>query len=185
LHGRPFDFENKEGLFPAVHRSYKFSLVTLGKLKQTAATTFAFFLHNPDHLKEEQRLFELTKEDFSCLNPNTKTCPIFRTRRDAKLTRSIYKRVPILVNESSGENPWGVKFLRMFDMTNDSHLFKDKQSLEKEGFVLQGSLFVKGDEQYLPLYEGKMLQLFDHRGASARWEKMASPSQSNMSTMET
>jgi hypothetical protein len=161
-----FDFENREGLFPSVHRSYKFSLVTLGKLKQKAETSFAFFLHNPDHLEEEERLFELTKQDFSLLNPNTKTCSIFRTRRDAELTKNIYRRIPILVNESTGENPWGVKFLRMFDMTNDSYLFRNMESLEKEGFVLEGNMFVKENSRYLPLYEGKMLQLFDHRAAS-------------------
>jgi hypothetical protein len=161
-----FDFENREGLFPAVDRRQKFSLVTLGKLKQTEATAFAFFLHNPDHLKEEQRLFELTTKDFSLLNPNTKTCPIFRTKRDAELTKSIYRRIPILLNESTEENQWKIKFLAMFHMTNDSHLFKDKESLEKEGFVMDGNIFVKGNAQYLPLYEGKMLQLFDHRAAN-------------------
>jgi len=161
-----FDFENKEGLFPSVHRAYKFSLVTLGKLKRTTKTAFAFFLHNTDQLKEEQRLFELTREDFSLLNPNTKTCPIFRTKRDAELTKGIYRKASILWNESKGNNPWGIKFLRMFDMTNDSHLFKDRESLEKEGFILNGNLFGKGNSRYLPLYEGKMLQLFDHRAAS-------------------
>lgn len=160
------DFENKEGLFPSVHRSYKFSLVTLGNQGRTAKTTFAFFLHHPDELEEAQRLFELTKEDFSLMNPNTKTCPIFRTRRDAELTRGLYKRASVLLNESTADNPWRTRFLRMFDMTNDSQLFQNQERLEKEGCVLRGNLLVKGSQRYLPLYEGKMLQMFDHRAAS-------------------
>jgi len=161
-----FDFENREGLFPGSHRSYKFSLVTLGPAKEKRVTTFAFFLHNPDQMSEEGRSFELTKGDFVLLNPNTKTCPIFRTRRDAELTKRIYRKIPILLNESTSDNPWDIKFLAMFHMTNDSHLFKDRESLEREGFVLNGNILEKGGAQYLPLYEGKMFQLFDHRAAS-------------------
>ncbi len=161
-----FDFENRERLFPSVDSRYKFSLITIGNLKVTVNSTFAFFLHNPDQLKNEEKTFSLTREDFQLLNPNTKTCPIFRTNKDAELTKSIYRRFPILFNDSMASNPWGIKFLTMFHMANDSHLFKSRAELEKEGFVLTGNLFTKGNSQYLPLYEGKMLQLFDHRAAS-------------------
>ena len=33
-------------------------------------------------------------------NPNTATAPIFRTRRDAELTKAIYARLPVLVDKS-------------------------------------------------------------------------------------
>ena len=49
--------------------------------------------------------------------------PVFRTRMDAELTRKIYQRVPVLVNERTSENPGSVSFLRMFDMSNESGLF--------------------------------------------------------------
>ncbi len=49
--------------------------------------------------------------------------PVFRTRRDAELTRKLYRAAPVLHNEQTRENPWDVSFLRMFDMTNDSGLF--------------------------------------------------------------
>lgn len=161
-----YDFENKEGLFPSVHRSYKFSLVTIGHQNEANVAAFAFFLHNPEQLKEEGRMFELTRGDFLLLNPNTRTCPIFRTATDAEFTKKIYRKVPILKNELTEENCWNVKFLSMFHMTNDSRLFKDKESLEKDGFLLEGNIFSKENLRYLPLYEGKMLQLFDHRAAS-------------------
>jgi len=161
-----FDFENKEGLFQSVHRSYKFSLVTIGKLNRDAIPKFAFFIHNIDELKNEEKMFELTEDDFILLNPNTKTCPIFRSRTDAVLTKKIYKHFPILFDESKSTHPWEIKLLTMFHMANASHLFKNKEELEKEGFTLNGNLFSKNDLQFLPLYEGKMLQLFDHRAAS-------------------
>ena len=42
-------------------------------------------------------------------------------------------------------------------------------SLNAEGFYpVQGNRWKRGDELYLPLYEGKMVQAFDHRAASVR-----------------
>lgn len=157
-----YDFENREALFPGVHRSYKFSLLTISN-KPVKKSDFAFFLLRAEHLNDDRRRFTLTPDDFSRLNPNTRTCPIFRTKVDAEITKKIYERVPVLVNEQTGENPWGVRFMRMFDMANDSHLFRTKQQLESEGFRLWGNCFIKGDDVWLPLYEAKMIWQYDHR----------------------
>jgi hypothetical protein len=83
------------------------------------------------------------------INPNTRTSPTFRTQADAELTKKIYRRVPVLVNESTEQNPWGVRFATMFHMSNDSHLFRSEAGAG-----------------LLPLYEGKMAQMYDHRAAS-------------------
>lgn len=64
------------------------------------------------------------------------------------------------------DNPWGVQFLRMFDMTNDAGLFRTRAELESQGFRLEGNVFVKGRERFLPLYEAKMVHQFDHRFAT-------------------
>jgi hypothetical protein len=73
--------------------------------------------------------------------------------------------VPVLVDEGKGKagNPWQVEFLRMFDMANDSGLFRTREALEAQGFRLEGNVFVRGRERYLPLYEAKMVHQFDHR----------------------
>lgn len=62
-------------------------------------------------------------------------------------------------------NPWGLTFMRMFDMSNDSHLFRGKAVLEAEGWKLTGNVFThpSDSQRYLPLYEAKMLHHFDHR----------------------
>ncbi|PIK95040.1 hypothetical protein SYN60AY4M2_06255 [Synechococcus sp. 60AY4M2] len=138
-----FDFENREALFPGVHRSYKFCLLTLtGSRTQTDATTFTFFATRTEHLRDPRRAFRLSATDIARINPNTRTLPVFRTRQDADLTRAIYQRVPVLVNERTGENSWGVRFLRMFDMSNDSHLFRTRAELEAQGYRLVGNRFV-------------------------------------------
>ena len=93
--------------------------------------------------------------------------PVFRTRQDADLTRAIYERVPILVNEKTGQNPWGISFKLMFMMNTDSHLFRTRDELQAEGYRLRGNVFAKEENgqtsRYLPLYEAKMVWQYDHR----------------------
>jgi len=48
-------------------------------------------------------------------------------------------------------------------MTSDSHLFRTREQLERDGFRLVGNRFVKGSEIWLPLYEAKMIWHYDHR----------------------
>ncbi|MBC7252701.1 MAG: N-6 DNA methylase [Actinobacteria bacterium] len=165
-----YDFENRDKIFPAIHSRQKFSLLTLKGDGAEAGkpARFAFFLTRASQLRDERRVLELTAEDFALLNPNTRTCPVFRTRQDAELTRYIYQRVPVLVNEATGENPWGVTFKQgLFNMSDDSHLFHTRSELEEAGFRLHGNRFVKGEgakrEVWLPLYEAKMIHQFDHR----------------------
>lgn len=167
-----FDFENK-GIFQGVHSSYKFCLLTSGRgVTPTAEQAeFVFFAHSVDELHDPEKRFSLSAKDIELLNPNTRTCPIFRSKHDAELTKAIYRRVPVLIKEARDgkpeENPWGIKFKQgLFNMTSDSHLFRTREQLEGEGWVLDGNVFRKEGEEYLPLYEGRMIHHFDHRVAS-------------------
>ena len=204
-----YDFENREAIFPGVHRSYKFSLLTLrgmgnrewgmGNREGGSAPApyslspdpnsplpdpsppaeFVFFALRVADLNDPERRFTLTAEEIALLNPNTRTCPIFRSKRDAELTKAIYRRVPVLIREGDPDgNPWGISFLRMFDMSSDSHLFRTRAGLEKAGYQLVGNRFEQDTsrkppghpqltpDHYLPLYEAKMLHHFDHRWAT-------------------
>lgn len=170
-----FDFENREKIFSAIDSRIKFSLLTCGNGKQALAdqADFVFFAHSTDDLQDKDRRFTLSPQDIELLNPNTRTCPIFRSKRDAELTRAIYRRVPVLIREARGkvpeENPWGIQFKTMFHMSNDSRLFRTREELENEGWELRGNVFVRPDDdrrRYLPLYEAKMAHQFNHRWAT-------------------
>ncbi|WP_027882934.1 Eco57I restriction-modification methylase domain-containing protein [Meiothermus rufus] len=161
-----YDFENREGIFPGVHRSYKFSILVLRGQGSPEPAWFSFFATRTEHLEDPSRVFSLAPKDFALLNPNTKTCPVFRTRSDAELTKQIYQRVPVLWKEEPEENPWGVRFLLMFMMNTDSNLFRTQKELEVQGFQLEGNRFIRGKEVYLPLYEAKLIWHFDHRFAT-------------------
>ena len=109
-----YDFENREAVFPGVHRSYKFCLLTLsGADRPSPAAQFAFFLHQTEQLQDAGRRFTLASQDFALFNPNTRTCPIFRTQQDMEIARKMYRRAGVFWREAQGgeadANPWGVK----------------------------------------------------------------------------
>ena len=168
-----FDFENKKIFFKDVHASFKFcALVFGGEERRFDETECAFFLHDTQTIDDPDRCFPLAPDDFARVNPNTGTAPVFRTRRDADITRRIYERHPILVDRSGGvvRRAWAVRYHTMFHMTNDSGLFRTAAQLEAEGFYpVEGNRWKRGEELYLPLYQGRMIHQFDHRANSVRF----------------
>ena len=170
--GGLFDFENRKIFFKDVHASFKFcALVFGGDERRYDHTMCAFFLHDTRDIDDPQRCFPLAPDDFALVNPNTGTAPVFRTRRDADITRRIYERHPVLVDRSGTEEhrAWPVRYHTMFHMTNHSGLFRTAPQLESAGFYpVEGNRYKKADEWYLPLYQGRMISNFDHRANSVR-----------------
>ncbi|MBE4740739.1 Eco57I restriction-modification methylase domain-containing protein [Streptomyces caniscabiei] len=162
-----YDFENALPLFPGVHRSFKFSILSLvGRSLHVPAARFAFFLQDPAELDDTDKVFPLTPEEIELLNPNTGTLPVFRSRRDANIAIRIYRRVPVLIKEGAPKgNPWGLSFLRMFDMSHESALFRSRTELESDGWTGRGNAFTQESSIMLPLYEAKMVDFFNHRAA--------------------
>lgn len=76
---------------------------------------------------------------------------MFRSERDAELTKKLYRAAPVLIDDTRPDgNPWGIRFSQgLFNMTSDSHLFADAPGAGR-----------------LPLYEAKMIHQFDHRWAT-------------------
>ena len=154
-----YDLENREAIFPSVHRSFKFCLLTLGA---APSAEFVCFAGQVAQLADARRRFALTPEEFRLINPNTLTCPVFRSERDAELTKKLYRAAPVLMRDAvwegedknarivrPAENPWGISFMTMFHMSNDSHLFESTAAPDR-----------------LPLYEAKLIHQFDHRWAT-------------------
>ncbi|MFC5583071.1 Eco57I restriction-modification methylase domain-containing protein [Rhodanobacter terrae] len=162
-----YSFENEEFIFPAVHHAMKFCLLIVGgRDGQIHSAQFVHFARQISSLADSRRRFALTADDLSLINPNTRTCPVFRSKRDAELTKKLYRNAPVLIRDAvtrqgaNGEmqiveperNPWKITFQRMLDMSNDSSLFR----------IAQGQM---GSPE-LPLYEAKMIHQFDHRWAT-------------------
>lgn len=188
-----FDFENRKVFFPDVDSRFKFCALVFGNAPRYVADTAdvqkaepsrcAFYLHSLDELDEPGRILQLSAEDFQRVNPNTGAAPIFRTQRDADITLKLYAKHPVLVrhgelSKTLGQQPevktWPVKYTTMFHMTSDSKLFLKAAELDKAGWTRSdlnrwelntGKANAKATQIALPLYEGKMVQMFDHRAA--------------------
>ncbi|WP_416758440.1 Eco57I restriction-modification methylase domain-containing protein [Roseateles sp. So40a] len=142
-----YDFENSDAVFPAVHRSYKFSLVTLGVAPKAE---FVCFATQVEHLSDARRRFTVSPDEFVLINPNSLTCPIFRSQQDAELVKRLYRTLPVLIRDDvSSGNPWNVELRRMLHMSDDS-----------------GSFIQMPEPDHLPVYEAKMIHQFDHRWAN-------------------
>lgn len=163
-----FSFYEVRRWFKATDDRKPFCLLTVGQARGEA--TFAFDVRALPELLIPERRFTLSPEAIARINPNTKTAPVFRSRADSELTKRIYDHVPVLMIEDSGQagDPWGISFLRMFDMATDSQLFRTAVQLQESGFVRQGTDWISGDRGegsvvYKPLLEAKLLHHFDHR----------------------
>ncbi|WP_318556418.1 Eco57I restriction-modification methylase domain-containing protein [Geobacter anodireducens] len=179
-----YDFENRKGLFPAVDSRMKFSLLTTGSgravpigREPTDSSDFVFFAHSVDDLNEKERHFALTTKDIKLLNPNTKTCCIFRSNRDAEITRSIHGRIPVLWQEDGKGrgNSWHIVTRPgLFNMASDSSKFSSIDELLAKGCNLVGNVFYHdNNDRFFPLYEGKMFTFFDHRYAGVKISETA------------
>ena len=161
-----YDFENREKLFDIDSR-FKFCLITAGKAQAEPRTVSGgFYLTRIDHLLDPRRIYTLRTDDFARFNPNTKLCPIFRTAKDANLTAKIYRKAPILINDETKENIWGIRFMMMFNMASASSVFRTRKQLDELGGQLQRDSYIVENDVYVPLYEGKMFWLYNHHYAS-------------------
>jgi hypothetical protein len=169
-----FDFENRGTgrplYFRDVHAQFKFSALIASPSPFQQPSRCAFFLNDPSEIDNPDRCFDLSAQDFARLNPNTGTAPLFRTRRDATITKGVYGRVPVLVDRSAGveKKVWPVSYSTTFHMTNDSGLFRTRQELDEaeQAYPIGGNRFRSAKGDWVPLYEGKMIWHFDHRAAS-------------------
>jgi hypothetical protein len=150
--------------FPGTDDRRPFCLLTLGTGDEAAV--FEFDISSIEDILCTEKRFSLSPKDILLVNPNTKTCPVFQSNADAELIKKIYARVPVLIDETkrSAGNPWGIRFMTMFHMSNDSGLFRTRMQLEEKGAQRNGVPWIDTDgETWVPLYEAQMIHPFDHR----------------------
>jgi len=166
-----YAFENRFRLFLAVDSRTRFCLLTLaGKGSPVNEADYAFFLESVDDLNDDNKHFSMAGHELKLFNPNTGNCPTFRSKHDKAIAQKIYSKLPVLINEGkdgqSDRNPWGIQYKRLFDMSNDSHLFWAREMLENSGWTRVSNRWEKDGQWMVPLYEGKMFYQFDHRYAT-------------------
>lgn len=160
-----FDFHNGLPFFKNVDSRFKFSLLTI-----TAGgcqyPRFIFYGDDVVDIRDSSKLFILSKEQLHLLNPNTKTCPVFRYKKDADITSYIYSKFPIMQADVGG-NSWPLMLRRIINETDDSEGFIDGSAvLDGKSYDSSGDAVADQNSKLLRVYEAKMIWHYDHRYAS-------------------
>ena len=184
-----WEFEN-EGFFTAGKgHMLRFSLTTLsGRGDPLTAADFLFQGQAISDVGDPERHFSLSAADIETVSPNTGTCPIFRTKRDAAIALGIYRRAGVLRREDDPDgNPWGLRLRRMLHMADDSGLFRTQADLASAGWRRESDRFEMEGNVMLPLYEAKMIYQYNHRNGTfagapggKRPHRLPSPSDSQL-----
>jgi len=156
-----YDFENKKKYFDIDERM-KFSLITLtGGQQSSTYPKFSFFLRDVCELQEEGRIFSLNLDDLNLINPNTKNCPTFRNKFEAKITKKIHKNSNILSRDKAEANYFIDIWGEMFNMTRAKKFSRIHIEESEPVHSIRNNL--SNNLKYVPLYESKMIHSFDHR----------------------
>ncbi|MFG3106875.1 Eco57I restriction-modification methylase domain-containing protein [Streptomyces tendae] len=145
-----YDFENRTGLFPSVDSRMKFSILSVsGESLPQPASQFAFFLRDPAELDDAEKTFNLTPAELRLLSPNTGTCPVFRSRRDAEISVQAAQQFgPLRSKMSTGS--YGLTIRRLFNLG-----MRDIQNLCTRG--------TGPHDGHTPMLESKMTHAYNHR----------------------
>ena len=142
-----YSFENREGLFPDVHRAYKFAMMQV--IRSTPSDddiiNSAFYLTNPVELQNSNRKIDYPVNLLKKLSPDQWSMMELRNEKDLVILEKCYMAYSPL------DMDW-LDFRRELDMTNDKDLFIENHVPEM-----------------LPLFEGKMIWQFDDRVDSAKY----------------
>ncbi|MHA2176361.1 MAG: Eco57I restriction-modification methylase domain-containing protein [Candidatus Hodarchaeales archaeon] len=142
-------FENKRGIFPSIHKSFKFDLIIgIKNFQKTDIFSANFMQTETDILDSERKsLLNISWDKIKDFSPSSWSIIEFKEKKDHFIAEKLYK-FPIICDKK--QNLLVLKFRRELDITNDSRLFNSKA----EGY---------------PVYEGKMIEQFDFRFKEPRF----------------
>lgn len=145
-----FCFENRNGIFEDVHRSFKFVVLTFEKGGTTEEFPAAFMRHDVQDLQKfpGSESINISLDFLRRLSPDSLSVTEFKGENEFIIAEKIFK-FPLLGKNINDK--WNISFSREFHMTDDKDLFKH---------------YIKGR---LPLYEGKMIHQFTHEYSEARY----------------
>ncbi len=134
-----YAFENREGIFNNVHRSYKFALMQVANAPAPKNHTIKtmFYKTNIDEIYKRENVIKLKLAQIRALSPAHLALQEVRSKRDLEILGKAY-------------NAFAPLDSRYLDFRNELHMTADKD------------LFIESyKEGLLPLYEGKMIHQFN------------------------
>ena len=161
-----YDFENSPDLFPDVHQSQKFSVIVFSDARRFASCQMVFYAASADAIRSGDGVLQVSSSAFARMNPNTENAPLLRSQRDYDLLDVIYRGSPVLHQHEEGSEPiFPIVYRQMINMSSDSEHFKTEEDLTEEigAWRSENSEFTDGSIQWKPLYQGRMIWIYDHR----------------------
>ena len=139
-----FGIENRDKIFPIDGRS-KFNPVIIEKGGSTEAIQTAFMRRTlEDWERAEDLATPYTHAQVERFSPKSRAILEIQSQRDLEILEKIYANSVLLGDD--GPDGWGIKYVREFDMTNDSKLFPPRPKWEAKGYRPdEYSRWLKGD----------------------------------------
>ncbi len=146
-----FGFSNEKFIFENVHHAQKFCILVFEKGGSTKNFSAAFRINPREAIKTDnlERFLNSSKEHIKIsvdlvkrLSPDSLSIMEFKNHIDIQIAE---KMLGFSLLGEYIEDKWSLKLSQEFNMTTDSHLFKNSNG-----------------EGRLPLYEGKMIHQFTH-----------------------
>lgn len=158
-----FDFENRKGIFPAVHRSTRFCLLALATAPFGGAATSVrcgFLLTAADDIRTGHRVYEVPIALLAVINPNTKQAPVCLSQRDLDLVARMHRTHPILALRGGKARARATRVMASTDKLLQPQRL---EALVREGgeVDLTDNAIVSGRRPYRPLLEAKQINQFD------------------------
>lgn len=160
------DFFNKriDGtlFFPAVYYRFKFCILVVGGSTHTRKFgEAAFFIRDVGALPELP-MVQISERTLQEINPGRFLLPIIKDTKDVEIVRAILNAGAAT---TLGNLP--VKYNTMFHMAMDSQRFFTIAQMESSGgYPIDAAQWSCDGKSLVRLFEGKMVQAFDHRAAS-------------------
>jgi hypothetical protein len=144
-----YEFENTNGIFADVHRSYKFVLLVVDKTAPVGEFDAAFYLHDIDSLndraKERENYVRMSGELIKKVSPSSLSIPEVRGENEIEIFKKLYEKHTLL-SHGVDNGQWNVAFIQEINRTSGSGLFRT----DGKGWPLfEGKCF----HQFIPDYE--------------------------------
>lgn len=152
-----FDFENTGELFPNVHRSYRFCLLTIAGVQASrGAMSFCYFAHEVGELRDPKRVVGLSLSDIELFSPNTLAPPILKCVEDVSLAKLVYSKFGVFLNRcAQTQMGWSPAVQRMLSLSDKGDYFRRRNELPTPVPL-----------EFMRLYSGKTIHGFTHRFAT-------------------
>ncbi|WP_075054215.1 Eco57I restriction-modification methylase domain-containing protein [Nitrososphaera viennensis] len=154
-----YEFENAKGIFPDVHRSYKFVTLVVDNAEPSQDFPAAFYVHEMAFLDsdiEHDKIVKLSRQFIQLVSPSSFSIPEIKGINEFEIFSKLYNNHPLL-SEGIDDGKWTFKFVTEMHRTNAAGLF---EQLGRGWQLFEGKCF----HQFILNYEKPTLSVSSVKG---------------------